>query len=91
MANQLIPEPGMEPAVPDNWTPELGIKLWADLMDAAEEFLLAGLRREVGPDGDVRAAYRRWYALQMEDHDRMIFGMVENLNRRSAKCLAKPS
>jgi hypothetical protein len=30
-------------------------------MDASAQFLLAGLRREIGPDGDLKAAYRKWY------------------------------
>lgn len=85
MTNQLLPEPGFEPAVPEKWTPELGIALWMDLVDACDELLLAGLRREVGPDGDVQAAYRRWYAFQMEEHDRMIVQMIENLNRRTQR------
>jgi hypothetical protein len=82
VANQLIPEPGMEPAVPEKWTPELGIALWADLMDACDELLLAGLRREVGPGGDLEAAYRRWYGAQMEEHDRAVDLLVSNMNRR---------
>lgn len=56
--------------------------MWVDLMDACEQLLLAGLRREIGPDGDLKAAYRKWYAEQMEEHDRMIRRMVEQFNRR---------
>lgn len=58
MTSQLIPEPGMEAPVPANWTPQMGVALWIDLV-AAEQLLLAGLRREIGPDGDLGAAYRR--------------------------------
>ncbi len=50
---------------------------WVACMDACEQFLLAGLRREIGPEGDLRAAYRRWYAQQMEEHDRMMLRMME--------------
>ena len=38
--------------------------------ECGEQFLLAGLEREVGPSGDVKAAYQRWYAERMEEHDR---------------------
>jgi hypothetical protein len=55
---------------------------WLDLMDACEQFLLAGFHREVGPGGDVREAYRRWYAEQMEEHDRTIIRMLQELSRR---------
>ena len=63
-------------------TPEQCIAMWVDLMNACEQFVLAGLRREIGPDGDLRAAYRRWYAEQMEEHDRMIMHLAEELDRR---------
>ncbi|NQU21121.1 MAG: hypothetical protein HQ567_07545 [Candidatus Nealsonbacteria bacterium] len=83
MAGQLIPPPGCEPTVPDDATPEQCILAWADLMDACEQFLLARLREEIGPDGDLKAAYRQWYRQQMEEHDRMIRQMVTKFNRRS--------
>ena len=82
MAGQLIPSPELAPPLPDDLTIQERIALWADLMDACEQFLLAGLRREVGPAGDVKAAYRRWYAEQMEEHDRVMLRMVEEFNRR---------
>ncbi len=56
--------------------------MWVDLMDACEQFLLAELRCEIGPDGDLQAAYRRWYAEQMEEHDRTMLHMIEELHRR---------
>ena len=56
--------------------------MWVDLMDACEQFLLAGLRREIGPDGDLKAAYRKWYAEQMEEHDRMIRRMAQTPEQR---------
>ena len=56
--------------VPRDLTASQGIELWAEWLDTCEEFLLAGLRRQVGPDGDLHAAYRQWYAEQMAEHDR---------------------
>ena len=58
MVNQLLPDPDLAPSVPEGLTPEQRIALWVDLMEACDQFLFAGLRREVGPDGDVYAAYR---------------------------------
>jgi len=80
MASQLLLPPELAPPLPR--TAAEGIALWADLMDTCEQFLLAGLRREIGPNGDLQAAHRRWYAEQMEEHDRMIFHMLTELSRR---------
>jgi hypothetical protein len=66
-----------------NLTPEQRIAVWADLYDACEQFLLAGLARKVRPGGDVRQAYREWYAEQMREHDRTMRRMVEEFNRRN--------
>jgi hypothetical protein len=85
IANQLLPPPGMEPPVPAHLTPDQCVALWVDLMDASEELLLAGLRREIGPDGDIREAYRRWYAQQMEEHDEAQRQLAENLYRRGVR------
>jgi hypothetical protein len=83
MPGQLIPPPELAPPIPEDLTPEQGIRLWADLMDTCDQFLRAGLRRAVGPDGDEWAAYREWYAQQMEEHDRTMLRMMEEFQRRS--------
>lgn len=71
----------LAPSVPEGATPQQCIQMWLDLMDACDQLLLAGLRREIGPEGDLQAAYRRWYAEQMEEHDRTMQRMVERFNR----------
>lgn len=81
MAGQLLPPPELAPTVPADATPQQCIAMWLDLLDACEQFVLAGLRREIGPDGDLRAACRRWCAEQREEHDRAIRHMAEALNR----------
>jgi hypothetical protein len=82
MAGQLIPLPELAPPMADGLTSEQSIALWGDLMNACEQFLLAGLRREIGPHGNLQAAYRQWYAEQMEEHDRTMRRMLEELSRR---------
>jgi hypothetical protein len=82
MPGQLIPPPDMAPPIPHRATPQQCVALWIDLMNACEQFLLAGLRREIGPEGDLRAAYRKWYAEQMEEHDRTVLRMMEEFRRR---------
>jgi len=75
------PEPeDLAPRVPDDATPAQCVAMWVDLMNACEQFLLAGLRREIGPQGDLRAAYRQWYAERMEEHDRMIRQLARRLS-----------
>jgi hypothetical protein len=68
--------------MPEDSTPAQRVAAWVDLMNATEQFVLAGLRREIGEDGDLRAAYRAWYDRQMEEHDKMIEHMLTELCRR---------
>ena len=78
----LLPPADLAPPVPHDTTFEERLMLWVDLMNTCEQFLLAGLRREIGPDGDLKAAHRRWYEQQMEEHDRMMIRLVEEFHRR---------
>ena len=82
MAGQLIPPRGLEPKVPADATPEQCIRMWVDLMDACDQFLLARLREEIGPDGDLKAAYRKWYREHMEEHYQMIRRMAQTPEQR---------
>ena len=82
MSDSLLPPPDLAPPIPTDATPQQCIAMWLDLLDACDQFLLAGLRREIGPEGDLKAAYRRWYAEQMEEHDRVILHMAEKFARR---------
>ena len=84
MAGQLIPLPGMEVEMPADMTPQQGIAIWIEMMDAAYKLVLAGLRHEIGPDGDLNAAYRTWYAEQMLEHDEVVARVVERINRPPA-------
>ena len=86
MTNHLIPPPELSPPSLTHLPLEKRIEIWAELVDESEALLLAGLRAKIGPDGDLHAAYRQWYARQMEDHDRRLVEMLENLSRREAAC-----
>jgi hypothetical protein len=46
--------------------------MWLDLMRTCDKLLLAGLRTEIGPQGDLRAAYRAWYADWCRQHDLVV-------------------
>jgi hypothetical protein len=83
MPNSLIPPPELAPFLPQGLSKSRCIELWAEWMDTCDEILLAGLRRQVGPDGDLRAAYREWYAEQMREHDRTMLHLLEEFDHRS--------
>ena len=81
MSGQLIPPPERAPSLPDDITPEQSIAIWIDLMKATDKFLFAGLRREVGPDGDVYEAYRRWSIEQRREKDKATQRMLARLKK----------
>jgi hypothetical protein len=62
---------------------EQRIAIWADLMDACDQLLQAGLQRKVGPGGDIKAAYREWHTAQMKEHDEMMLHLMEEFDGRS--------
>lgn len=84
MAGQLIPLPGMDADLPPDATPQQGIAIWIDLMRTGSTLLLAGLRREIGPNGDINKALRKWYEEQMREHDEVMARVVERINRPPA-------
>jgi hypothetical protein len=83
MPNQLIPPPDLAPPSVKHLPLAKRIELWGELVDESEALVLAGLRAKIGPDGDLQAAYRDWYARRMEEHDRALYAMLANLSRRS--------
>ena len=56
--------------------------MWLDVMRTTDKLLLAGLARQVGPQGDVREAYRRWYADHMREHDEVVRRIAQRLGAR---------
>jgi hypothetical protein len=47
MTSSLVSLPELTPSVPKSATPQQCIAMWVDLMNACEQLLLAGLRREI--------------------------------------------
>jgi hypothetical protein len=84
MQNQLIPPPELAAPSVKQLPPEKRFELWANLVDGCEAFMLSELRRRIGPTGDLRAAYREWYARAMDDHESAQIQFLENLSRREA-------
>ncbi|MCY3012825.1 MAG: hypothetical protein ACK5OC_19140 [Pirellula sp.] len=52
---------------------------WAQAMELSNAMLMAGLRRKIGPDGDLHAAYREW---SQNNHDRKWREIEEVQERR---------
>ena len=84
MNHQLIPPPELAPPSVKHLPFEKRIELWADLVDSCEAMLLAGLRSRIGPDGDLQAAYREWYARYLDDHEQAQIHFLQELSRREA-------
>jgi hypothetical protein len=61
-----------DPKLLSGTTPAQRIAMWFDLMRTADKLLLAGMRHRLGPDGDIQEEYRRWYAEQMCEHDKVV-------------------
>ncbi|MEX2212925.1 MAG: hypothetical protein WD768_02280 [Phycisphaeraceae bacterium] len=61
--------PRVGPPLTPSATPGQRVAMWIDLMRASDELLLAGLRRRIGPGGDVVAACRAWYEREMDERD----------------------
>jgi hypothetical protein len=57
------------------------IARWLDLMRTSDKLLLAGLRLRIGPDGDLQAAYRQWYADHMREHDAALVRVARQLSK----------
>ena len=82
MPNQLIPLPEHAPPSVKHLPLAKRIDLWLELVDENESLLLSGLRAKIGPTGDLKLAYREWYARRMVDHDRMLATFAANLSRQ---------
>ncbi len=60
------------------------LRIWYQTMEATHEMILAGLRRKIGPDGNLQEAYRIWYRQQRELAS-------ERLDREAARWRAQQS
>jgi hypothetical protein len=85
MPGQLISPPELAPPSIKHLPREKKIQLWYELIDEAEALVMSGLRAKVGPEGDLQAAYREWYARKMEDPNRFAVALARNLSQREAR------
>ena len=76
---EVRPDP---PYLPESMSYTDRIRAWMEVEDASIAMLRAGLRRDVGPDGDVDAAFREWYDRYADDHHKSLERMCDEFNRR---------
>jgi hypothetical protein len=79
---QLIPPPELAPSTSAELSMTQRVAAWFELMQFSEQFLLAGIRHRIGPDRDLREGVREWYRAEMEQHDRKLTHMLQQLARR---------
>jgi hypothetical protein len=76
---EVRPDP---PYLPESMSYTDRIRAWMEVEDASIAMLRAGLREEVGPDGDLEAAFRAWYDRYADEHHKGLEQMCEEFNRR---------
>ncbi len=81
MPSQLLPASDLAPNALSDLPSGQRVAVWLDMLDAGYKLVIAGLARDVGPAGDLRAAYRDWYSKQMAEHDQTIARMLGRLQQ----------
>lgn len=84
MKNQLIPPPEFAPPSIGHLSVQERIALWARMVDDGDRLVQAALRREIGPDGDLAAAFRAWLERRSDEKIRELRAVAESRRRRAA-------
>jgi hypothetical protein len=82
MSSQLLPSTNLAPSDLSELPIAQRASVWLEMLDAGYKLVMAGLARDNGPSGDLSAAYRRWYAEQMIEHDLAIAQMLNRMQER---------
>ncbi len=86
MKNQLIPPPELAPPSIGHLSVEERILLWAQMVDEGDQLVLAGLRRQIGPDGDVAAAFEKWLDRRADEKIHELRAVAESRRARRNSC-----
>ncbi len=81
MKNQLIPPPELAPPGIGHLSVQERITLWAQMVDEGDELVLAALRRELGPDADLTAAFTQWLDRRSDEKIRELRMVAESRRR----------
>jgi hypothetical protein len=60
MKHQLIPPPQLAPPSVKRFSAAEKIAAWAEMVDEGDQLILANLRRRLGPEADLTAAFLEW-------------------------------
>jgi hypothetical protein len=82
MKHQLIPPPDLSPPSIKHLPAAMKVALWGQMVDEGDQMVLAGLRRKLGPNADVHAAFLEWLDRRNEEHDRTMVRMLTEMRRR---------
>jgi hypothetical protein len=79
--SQLIPPTDRTPPSVKQLPAAERVQLWIDQVKMSEAFVLGGLRRKIGLNRDLKAAYREWNERQGAEHERRQIQFLKNLTR----------
>jgi len=78
MKNQLIPPPELAPPGIGHLSVKERIELWARMVDEGDQLVMAALRRELGPDADLTAAFTAWLDRRADEKIRELRSVAES-------------
>lgn len=78
----MPPDANLAPEGLEHLTPGERVAAFFEWMAVCDEFLIAGLRYKIGPDGDLQEALREWYRQDREEHDKTVAHTIGELYRR---------
>jgi hypothetical protein len=81
MKNQLIPPPEFAPPSIGHLSVKERIELWAQMVDEGDQLVLAALRRDLGPDADLVAAFTEWLDRRSDEKIRELRAVAETRRR----------
>ncbi len=82
MADPMVPTENPDARPPDARMMGCRVAAWFELCEFGEWFWLAGIRRRIGPQGDLRAAVREKLEAEMKDRDERLRHLLMELGRR---------
>ena len=73
------------PNIPSQEDVDRRMVQWFQAMELSHAMLMAGLRRKIGPDADLNAAYREWY----RDHQERKWTEISKVHAERSKKSSK--
>jgi len=90
MKNQLIPPPELAPPGIGHLSVKERIELWAQMVEEGDQLVLAALRRELGPNADLAAAFTQWLDRRADEKIRELRMVAQSCRREQELARAFP-